>query len=72
MDKKHGKSMIKIINKKMKINRITTIKKIGIRMEIIEGEEIIEEGVEEAMVEEEEVISKIITTKKNKRNHNLK
>ena len=72
MDKKHGKSMIKIINKKMKINRITTIKKIEIRMEIIEGEEIIEEGVEEAMVEEEEVISKIITTKKNKRNHNLK
>jgi hypothetical protein len=72
MDKKHGKSMIKIIIKKTKINRITTIRRIGIRMEIIGVEEIIEGEGEEAMAVEEEVISKIITTKKNKKNNNHK
>ena len=69
MDKKHGKSMTKIIINKMQIIRITITRRIGIKIVTIEEEEIIEDGEEEAMVEAEEVISKIITTKKNKRSH---
>ena len=69
MDKKHGKSMTKIIINKMQIIRITITRRTGIKIVTIEEEEIIEDGEEEAMVEAEEVIPKIITTTKNKRSH---